>query len=190
MRCDEVQPLQGPYLDSELDARTTLEIHRHLKECSECAHIFAEEQMTEEWLKAGLNRGERTVGLWERVERAVIAAGQERLQQSPRPGERRDLIAAISNQLHTSWTRSRWVWAGLTAAWMGILLLNATARQTDAMPTVRQPAPSTSEVRFALKQKQLLMVGLAMPTETSSAGRSKTAPPGPRTQRHILNLNT
>ena len=190
MRCDEVQTLQGPYLDSELDARTTLEIQHHLKECSECAHIFAEEELVEERLRAGLNRGERTVVVWERVERGVAAASEERRRQMPWPGKHQGLIAALGNQLQTSWTRAPWVWAGLTAAWMAILLLNTTARRTDAMPTAGQPAPSTSEIRFALKQKQLLMVELAVPSETTSASQSKAAPPGPRTQRQMLNLNT
>jgi hypothetical protein len=190
MRCDEVQFLQEPYLDSELDARATLEIQQHLKECVDCAHLFAEAQMVDECLVASLNRGERTFGLWERVERAVSAAGQKRSGQIPSPGEHRRLIAVLNNELHASWARAPWVWAGLTAAWMSILLLNATARQTDAMPTARQPAPSTSEIRFALRQKQVLMVELAIPSENSSVGQSKVAAPGPRSQRHMLNLNT
>ena len=53
MRCDEVQSLQGPYLDSELDARTSLEIEQHLKACPECARLFAEEEKLEARIKAG-----------------------------------------------------------------------------------------------------------------------------------------
>ncbi len=44
MKCDEVQTMHGPYLDSELDAKTTLEIEQHLAACPACARLFAEEQ--------------------------------------------------------------------------------------------------------------------------------------------------
>ena len=54
------KPLQGPYLDSELDAKTTLEIEQHLAGCPACARLFAEEQKLEARMKAGLNRGPRT----------------------------------------------------------------------------------------------------------------------------------
>ena len=47
MKCDEVQTMQGPYLDSELDAKTTLEIEHHLAVCPACAHLFAQEQKLE-----------------------------------------------------------------------------------------------------------------------------------------------
>ena len=72
MRCEEVQSLHGPYLDSELDARTSLEIEQHLKSCPDCARLFAEEQKLEARLKAGLTRGSRTPALWEQIERAVL----------------------------------------------------------------------------------------------------------------------
>ena len=81
MKCDELQPLQGPYLDSELDARTSLEIEQHLKACPNCARLFAEEQKLAARLKAGLNRGQRTAALWDEIERSVAAAAQPR--QSP-----------------------------------------------------------------------------------------------------------
>ena len=42
MKCDEAQTLHGPYLDSELDAKTSLEIQQHLKMCPACARLFAE----------------------------------------------------------------------------------------------------------------------------------------------------
>jgi len=42
MKCDEVQTLHGPYLDSELDAKNSLEIQQHLKTCPGCARLFAE----------------------------------------------------------------------------------------------------------------------------------------------------
>ena len=73
MKCDEVKSMQGAYLDSELDAKTTLEIAEHLRGCRECVRVFAEEQRAEARLKASLNRGPRTAALWERIERSVVA---------------------------------------------------------------------------------------------------------------------
>ena len=58
MRCEEVQSLHGPYLDSELEARSTLEIEQHLKSCPDCARLFAEEAeaggAAEGWPDAGV----------------------------------------------------------------------------------------------------------------------------------------
>jgi anti-sigma factor RsiW len=91
MRCDEVQPLQGAYLDSELDARTTLEIQQHLKSCAECADLFGEERELEACITAGLRQGERTGELWARIERSVAAAAADpraRVGQSQRIRER------------------------------------------------------------------------------------------------------
>ena len=74
MKCDEVQTLHGPYLDSELDAKTSLEIGQHLKGCPNCARLFVEEQKLEAHVMAGLKRGPRTAALWEQLEREVVAA--------------------------------------------------------------------------------------------------------------------
>jgi len=74
MKCDQVQTLHGPYLDSELDAKTSLEIQQHLAACPACARLFAEEEKLEALITAGLNRGPRTAALWERIESKVAAA--------------------------------------------------------------------------------------------------------------------
>ena len=74
MKCDEVQTLHDPYLDSELDAKTSLEIERHLESCPACARLLAEEEKLEARIVAGLKRGQRTAALWEQIERRVAAA--------------------------------------------------------------------------------------------------------------------
>jgi anti-sigma factor RsiW len=76
MKCDEVQPLHGPYLDSELDAKTTLEIQQHVVTCPDCARAFATEGRLEARIMAGLKQGQRTAALWEQVEHRVLAAAQ------------------------------------------------------------------------------------------------------------------
>ena len=39
MRCHEARKFLGPYLDSELDTRTSQEIELHLESCPQCVTI-------------------------------------------------------------------------------------------------------------------------------------------------------
>jgi hypothetical protein len=195
MKCDEIQPLQGAYLDSELDARTALEIEQHLKSCPECARLFAEEQNFEGWITSGLRQGERSASVWEQAERAVLAAAPAgtRFQPSPPIAPRRGwlgLFAAFAARLHAAGTGLPRAWAGIAVAWMVILVLNLASRETDTMPLARQAAPSASEMRFALRQKQLLLAELAVATEVAPAGKMKTGAPSPRSQRRENNLKS
>ena len=191
MRCDEVQTLHGPCLDSELDARTTLKIEQHLKSCPECARLFAEEQKLEARLKASLNQGTKTPALWEGIERAVVdAAARESARRRPLPRTSRRLFAALGEQLQAGWQRSRWAWSGLASAWAVILVLNSATHQPATPPLAKQEAPSASEMRLALKQKQQLMAELDGPAKPAPADKSKAAPPSPRSDRRKQTLNT
>jgi len=51
------------------------------------------------------------------------------------------------------------------------------------------PAPSASEMRFAVKQKQLLMAELAVTSEPAPADKPKAAPPSPHSERRNETLN-
>jgi anti-sigma factor RsiW len=193
MKCDEVQPLQGTYLDSELDARTTLEIEQHLGSCPECVRFFAEQVKLEGRLKAGLNQGRRTAALWEQIERSVAAAASTRshpeslLRLSP-PGGWRVILTALVEQL--GFGRSRGAWAALAAVWIVILALNFTADENVAGPIVRKDAPTASAIRFALKQRQLLMAEFPAASELAPADKPKTTRPSPRSDRRQQTLNT
>jgi anti-sigma factor RsiW len=68
MKCNEIRNLVLPYLDSELDARTSQEIQLHLQSCAECAEIFACEEKFNERLFGVLSAGQMTPELWERIE--------------------------------------------------------------------------------------------------------------------------
>ena len=167
MKCDEVQTLHGPYLDSELDARTSLEIEQHLKACPECARLFAEEEKLEARIKAGLKQGPRTPALWAQIEREVAAAASSASRSRPpaqvsQPVGWPAVLGALWAQLRAGWQASRWAWAGLAAAWAVILVLNGTAREPDAPLVAGKQLPSASEMRFAVKQKHLLMAELAL----------------------------
>lgn len=191
MNCDELQPLQGPYLDSELDARTSLEIEQHLKACAHCARVFAEQQTLDGQLKAGLNHGQRTAALWDRIERSVAAAAASgRSPHEVRPAGRQSVLAGLAAQLQAGWQRSRWAWAGLGAAWGVIVALNLAAREPDAPLLTGKPPPPTAEVRYAVRQKQLLMADLAALSEPTQARPVKSPPPSPRSDRRKAAVNT
>jgi anti-sigma factor RsiW len=195
MKCDEVQTLHGPYLDSELDAKTSLEIEQHLKACPGCARFFAEEEKLEARIKAGLRLGPGTPALWAQIERAVAAAASSASRSRPpahvsQPVGWPAVLGALRAQLRAGWQASRWAWTGLAAAWAVILVLNGTAREPDAPVVAGKQLPPVAEVRFAVEQKHLLMADLAFTTETAPADKPKAAPPSPRSDRRKENLNT
>jgi anti-sigma factor RsiW len=194
MKCDEVQHLQGSYLDSELDTKTTFEIEQHLKTCPNCARFFAEEEKLDSRLMAGLNQGPRTAALWERIERSLAAEATSPTRPQPslhdtQPAGWRAVFSAMGEQLQAGWRHSGRTWAGLAAAWIVILALHFTAREPQTPLAAGQQVPSASEMRFALQQKQLLMGDLAVTSEPAPAGKPKAAPPSPRSDRHKANLN-
>lgn len=218
MKCNEVQTMQDPYLDSELDARTTLEIEQHLAGCSTCTRLFAQEQRLEARIMAGLNRGSRTASLWTQIEREVTAAssashlrptahdspmGRSRRRQSARSlrsgvsaDYRRRLLeygahvlGALAAQLQAGWRRSRWAWTGLAAAWAVILVLHLAAREPDVPLVAGQEVPSASEMRLALEQKHLLMAELALTSYPAPADKPKPARPTPHSERRNETLN-
>jgi len=193
MRCDEVQTMQGPYLDSELDAKTTLEIEQHLAGCPACARLFAEEQKLEARIMAGLNRGSRTASLWAQIEREVANASSASRSRPPAPVPQPDgwpaALGSLVAHLRAGWRASRWAWTGLAVAWVVILTLNLSAREPETTVEARQELPSASEMRLALKQKHLLMAELALTPEPVPANKPKPAPPSPRSDRFKETLN-
>jgi len=193
MKCDEVKILNGPYLDSELDAKTTLEIGQHLAGCPACARFFANAENREAQIAAGLNRGQRTATLWAQIERKITAAASASRVRSPALvaplAGSRAVLAALCAQLRAGWQTSRRAWAGLAMVWMVILALNFTDREPDVSFAAGREMPAASEIRFALKQQQLLMAELAATFEPAPADKPKTARPGPRSDRRQETLN-
>jgi hypothetical protein len=193
MKCDEFQTLHGPYLDSELDAKTSLEIEEHLKACAGCARLFAEEEKLEARIKAGLKQGQRTPALWAQIERGVAAAASSAtrprsLERISRPVGWAAVLGILAAQLRTGWQTARWAWAGLAAVWAVILVLNSAAREPNPPLVAGQDLPSASEMRLALKQKDLLIAELALSSEP--AAKPKPAPPSPRSDRRRATFNT
>ena len=191
MRCDEVQTLHGPYLDSELDTRTSLEIEQHLKGCPNCARLVAEAQKFEARLAASLKQGSRTAALWAQIEGAVAAAPRRGAPALVAPaGGWPAMLQALSVHVRAGWQRSRWAWAGLAAVWLVIAGLDFTAREAEGPAVAGQTVPTPAEVRLALKQKLLWMAELARTSEPASVDRPRTAPPGPRSDGRKPTLDT
>jgi len=195
MNCDEVQPLCGLSLDSELEPKTSLQIEEHLKGCPACSRLFSEEHNRESRLRAGLKQGERTAALWDRLEKSVAAVAARSGHRAdaavvPKlPGWQR-VLAALGEQVQAGWRRSRWAWCGLAAAWAGILVLNFAAREPGAPLLARAKVPSPSEVRLAWEQKQMMMADLAGMSESAPPAKLKAAPPRPHSERRRDSANT
>lgn len=193
MKCNEVQTMQGPYLDSELDTKTTLEIEQHLAACPACARLFAQEQKLEARITAGLNGGSRTAALWTQIEREVADASSASRPRPPalvpqRPGWPA-VLGALSAQFRAGWRTSRWAWTGLAAVWAVILVLNLAGREPEAPLVAGQEVPSASQMRLALEQKYLLMSELDLSPELAPADKPKPARPSPHSERRNEALN-
>jgi anti-sigma factor RsiW len=195
MKCDEAQALQGLYLDSELDPTSTVKIEQHLKSCPDCSRLFAEEQRLDRSLRTALSRGQRSPALWEKAEQAVLAAAYDQDRQARDRQSRpalpwSGLLTFLAYPWRSSGGASRWVWAGLGAAWVTIFLFNAAAREVDGPKLARQAAPSSAAMHFAMKQKQQIMAELSIGPEQILASKPKTGAPGPRSERHVQTFNT
>ncbi len=68
MKCEDVRRYVGPYLDSELDPRTSFEVARHLEGCAGCRARFDSEGVLERALAKELARTEPgDDATWERA---------------------------------------------------------------------------------------------------------------------------
>ena len=190
MKCNEARLLLNPYLDSELDARATIEVDAHLVACADCARLFADGRVMEAGVKTALKQGPRTVALWEEIERSVRTAGAGGPAPLPRPHSSQvGVLTVLAAQLRAGWRRSRWAWGALAAAWGAILGLTLSAQEPEPGLLAGAAVPSASEMRLAWQQKQLLMADLAFATERAAAEKPKAPAPAPRSQRPNKALN-
>jgi anti-sigma factor RsiW len=186
MKCDEVLVLQSAYLDSELDAKTSVELTEHLKACAECRRAFAEEERFEGALREALQSGEKTERLWHGFECRIRSEAADRATQAlprDRGAKQQPLGMQLRECLKPLWGRASWAWTGLAAAWAVIFLLNVMNRETGPVTAAHRASPSVSEVHFALVQKRVLMAELVVPFDPSVADAKKASSPGPRSDR-------
>ena len=191
MNCDEVRPLQDAYLDSELDAKTTLEIREHVSTCAECARLLTAEAKLHARLIASLRQGQRTAALWEQVERRVVAAAKSGAAPRPSPlaPHPSGWLSTINSQLSTLlWPHPK-AWAGLAAVWLVILAVNFATRETTPTLQARSVTPISPDTLRLLKQQGQLLAELSSQSQTREADRPKAMPPRPRTDRRDEMLN-
>lgn len=191
MKCDEVQQLHDAYLDSELDAKTTLEIHQHVATCGECARLLTAEAKLDARLMASLRQGQRTTALWEKIERRVVAMAQSDTRTRPPTLASRPLgwLSTINSQLSTLlWPHPK-AWAGLAAVWFVILAANFATRETAPVLEARRVTTPSPDTLRLLKQQERLLAELSGWSEPREANLPKAMPPRPRTERRDEQLN-
>lgn len=88
MGCPEMQELLDAYLDGELDLVRSLEVERHLADCSECAAAFAALQSLQTAIQSAPLRYAPPRGLQGRVRKS--------LRQAAGPGRRAVAVLAAS----------------------------------------------------------------------------------------------
>ena len=183
MKCGEVRQLHDPCLDSELDARTTLEIQQHLAACPDCARMFAAAAQLDARIMAGLKQGQRTAALWAQVEQRLVAAAQTVKPACHTPH------AAPHAWLSTLLWPNPKAWAGLAAVWVAILAVNFAAHDPLPVREACNATPPSPQLREMLKQQEQLLAELVGPIERPAAGRSKPVAPQPRSQRREQFMN-
>lgn len=98
MKCDESLRFLSPYLDSELDPKTSFEIGRHLEECASCKARFEQEEALERKIEAALRPGEAAspadAAIWAKVDGTVRAEAARGEGRSGR-GHRAKLLVAL-----------------------------------------------------------------------------------------------
>jgi anti-sigma factor RsiW len=186
MNCDELQTLHGAYLDSELDARTTLEIQRHFAVCPDCSRAFAWEAELDAQIAAGLKRGRRTARLWDQIEQSVVAVAETKSRAERAP----------EVPLRMPWWRellwpSPQAWAGLAALWIVMLGASFITGEPANLAEGRQAAVPSRELRQVLRQQQQQMLAeLGGVPEKLIRKQPDLSAPQPRSERQSQLSNT
>lgn len=185
MKCEDLQSLHGAYLDSELDARTTLEIQEHLAACPECARAFAAEARFEARVTTGLKRGERTAALWNQIEQRVITAAEAE--------SRRRWVPQFSRRMPW-WRESLWpspqAWAGLAATWIVLAGVSFAVREPASVAATHQVRPPSPELRLVLQQQKQMLAELGGMPERFVREQPEGPAPKTRSQRREPLSNT
>ena len=185
MKCEELQSLHGGYLDSELDARTALEIQQHLAACPECARAFAAEAKLEARVTTGLKRGERTASLWDHIEQRVMTAAETE--------SRRRWAPQVARRMPW-WRESLWpspqAWAGLAATWILLAGVSFALREPASLGATRQVRPPSPELRLVLQQQKQMLAELGGMPERFVPEQPQAPAPKPRSQRRETLSNT
>ena len=173
MNCHEIQSLAGPYLDSELDTKTSLAIQQHLTACPACARRFAAEQEFATRLTTALRRGEPTPELWRGIEERVrTAAAQKTTAHAGR------------EQPAEPWWRA-WLWpgprfyAGVAALWIAMLAVDfGYLREPAEVQVASNPPSPVVQSALAEQRRELAeMLGSVGASAAASATQPKLVSP-------------
>jgi len=185
MKCEELQSLHGAYLDSELDARTTLEIQQHLAVCPDCARAFAAEAKLEARVTTGLKRGERTPSVWDKIEQQVMTSAETE--------SRRRWAPQVARRMPW-WRESLWpspqAWAGLAATWVVLAGVSFAMREPASVAATHQVRPPSPELRLVLQQQKQMLAELGGMPERFVREQPEAPAPKPRSQRREPFSNT
>ncbi len=181
MNCRDLRSLAEPYLDSELDVKTSLEIQQHLAACPPCAQWLEAERKAASRLDRELRRGGATPALWERAEQLVRDAAA-----TPRPSAR-PTGGATPASLGEPWWRD-WLWpsprfyVGVAAVWAVMLTFQfLTLGGSDGTTrTVASPSPEVMRVLADQRRELAQLLGHESPLP---APTGKPEPPQPQSGR-------
>ena len=185
MKCEDLQFLYGAYLDSELDARTTLEIQQHLAVCPDCARAFVAEAKIEARITTGLKRGERTPSVWDKIEQQVMTSAEAKSRRRGAPQVSRPM---------PWWRESLWpspqAWAGLAAIWVLLAGVSFAVREPASVAATHQVRPPSPELRLVLQQQRQMLAELGGMPERFVREQPQAPAPKPRSKRRETLSNT
>ena len=184
MKCTDLPPLQGAYLDSELDAKTTLEIQQHLAACPDCARVVAAETKLATQIDSRLKDGSRTAALWAQIEQQVAAA--HKVNSEPRLGAEAVLRPAWWREL--LWPNPQ-AWAGLAALWVVMLAISLFANEPATVAEAQKVTPPSPQLRQMLREQKQMLAELGGVAEQLGAERPGRVAPQPRSQKREQLIN-
>jgi hypothetical protein len=179
-----------PYLDSELDVRSSQEVREHLASCAHCAKAFAGEEQFHRQLNSRLKHGNRTAPVWDVVEEAVTGATVEPSQTAPvgnhQVPERKSKVS-VSSLVWWLWPSPRY-YAGLAALWLILLPLHLASR--DPIPA-RQSSSASVPVAartVLLEQRRMLAELLGAPRQMQTQESRRPVVRPSRSEKSIKNI--
>jgi hypothetical protein len=78
MNCQDIRRFLGPFLDDELDTRTSYELGLHLNDCAPCRGRVEVERRLEANIASAVRRDDTTPEMWERALAGVTPPKQRR----------------------------------------------------------------------------------------------------------------
>jgi len=120
---------------------------------------------------------------------AARQAGRPRLASRAAGNGLRAVLSTLNSRLSTLLWPHPAAWAGLAAAWVVIVGLSFTTRDTERHVARGVSSPSP-QVFMAFQEQQRLLNELVGPREIPTAERPKAAPPRPRSERRSALMMT